>query len=69
MSFKLNNCYDYEDIEFKGIRDIADLFNGEDYYKPIKAKRAFNGSYIEYESKGGKNKILSPKGYLDMIRQ
>ena len=40
----------------------------EDYYKPIWTKSAFNGNYIEYESKGDKNKNLSPKEYLDMIR-
>ena len=28
----------------------------EDYYKPISTKSAFNGNYIEYESKGDKNK-------------
>ena len=40
----------------------------EDYYKPIKTKSAFNGNYIEYESKGDRNKNLSPKEYLDKIR-
>ena len=40
----------------------------EDYYKPIKTKSAFNGNYIDYESKGDKDKNLSPKEYLDMIR-
>ena len=40
----------------------------KDYYKPIKTKSAFNGNYIEYESKGDKDKNLSPKEYLDMIR-
>ena len=39
-----------------------------DYYEPRKTKSAFNGSYIEYESKGDKTKNLSPKEYLDMIR-
>ena len=29
---------------------------------------AFNGNYIEYESKGDKSKNLSLKEYLDMIR-
>ena len=24
----------------------------EDYYKPVKTKSAFNGSYIQYESRG-----------------
>ena len=40
----------------------------EDYYKPIKANDAFNSSYIECESKGERNKILSIKEYLNMIR-
>ena len=46
------------------------LFNqsiDEDYYKPIRTKGAFNGNYIEYESKAEKNKNLSLKEYLYMI--
>ena len=39
----------------------------EDYYKPIRTKSTFNGNYVEYESKGNKNKNSSPKEYLDMI--
>ena len=42
--------YDY-DIEYKGIRDVANLSNqstDEDYYKPTKTNCAFNGNYIEY---------------------
>ena len=40
----------------------------EDHYKPIKTKSAFNANYIEYESKGVKDKNLSPREYLDIIR-
>ena len=40
----------------------------EDYYKPIKINVAFNSNYIEYESKGDKNKTLSIKKYLNVIR-
>ena len=40
----------------------------ENYYKPIKTKSAFNVNYIKYESKGHKNKNLSPKEYLYMVR-
>ena len=40
----------------------------KDYYKPIKDKSAFNSNHIEYKSKGDKDKKLSPKKYLDMIR-
>ena len=39
----------------------------EDYYKLIIAKGAFDGSYIQYESKGDKGKNLSIKEYLNII--
>ena len=63
--------YDYEDAEYKGIRDIGNLFNqptDEGYYKPIKTKNGFNDNYIGYESNGDKDKNLSPKKHLDAIR-
>ena len=52
--FKPNNHVDYDDTEYKGIRNVADLFNGiafkqstnEDYYQPTNTKSAFNGNYI-----------------------
>ena len=58
--YNLKKYYDYDDIKYYGIRDIRDLFRevDEDYYKPIKTKSAFNGNYIEYESKGDKDKNL-----------
>ena len=40
----------------------------EDYYEPILVKRAFDGNYIQYESKGDKGKNLSIKRYLKMIK-
>ena len=65
--------YDYDNAEYKGIRDIGNLFIqsiDEDYYKSVKTTNGFDieNNYIEYESKGDKDKILSPKKYLDMIR-
>ena len=65
----LSNYYYYDNIEYKGIRDAENLFyrvvfnqsTDEEYYKPMKTNRAFNGNYIEYQSKGGKNQNLSPK--------
>ena len=68
---RLKMYYDYDDVEYKEIRDVGNLFNqsiDEDYYKPIKTKSAFNGNYIEYESKGDKDKNLSIKKYFRMIR-
>ena len=56
--------YDYDDTEYRGIRNVRDLFDlliDEDYYKPIIARGAFNGSYIQYESKGDEGKNLSIK--------
>ena len=64
---KTKKYYDYDDIEYKGIRKIKDLFdlsNDEDYYKPIITKAAFNNKYIQYESKGDKGKNLSIKNIL-----
>ena len=63
--------YDYDDTECKGIRHVKDLFDlliDEDYYKPIITSGTFNNSYIQYESKGNKDKTLTPSEYLDMIR-
>ena len=40
----------------------------EDYYKPIVAKSAFGGNYIQYESNGDKGKNLSIKKYLNIIK-
>ena len=34
----------------------------------MKTNDAYNSNYIEYESKGDKNKTLSIKEYLNMIR-
>ena len=47
---------------------MFDLPVGEDYYKPIIVNTAFNNNYIQYESKGDKDKILTISGYLDVIR-
>ena len=56
---KLKRYHDYDDIEYRGIRDVKNLFDlsiDEYYYKPIKTNDAFNSNYNEYESKGDKNK-------------
>ena len=49
------------------MRNLFDLSIDEDYYKPIINYDAFNSNYIEYESKGDKDKTLSIKEYLKMI--
>ena len=73
--------YPYQDnFEHRNIKSIRNSFNGvelnrvalseidEDYYMQIRTKNAFNGNYVEYESKGDKDKNLSPEEYLDLIR-
>ena len=40
----------------------------EDYYKPIITNGALNNNYIQYESRGNKDKILTFNKYLDMIK-
>ena len=39
-----------------------------DYYKRIRTNSYFDNSYFEYESKGDKDKILSIKWYLNIVR-
>ena len=66
--YELNKYYDYDDVKYRGIRDIKDLFDlsiGEDCYKPIIVNSTFNNNYIQYESKG--DKILTIEEYLSMI--
>ena len=54
----------------KILRDIRTLYESEeDYYEPVRIINAFNNNYIEYESNGDKDKILSVKECLYMIRQ
>ena len=70
---KIKKYYDYDDIEYKGIRGVGNLFiqsTDEDYYKPIKTFSVFDNknNYIEYEIKVYKDKNLSVQEYLDMIR-
>ena len=47
---RLKKYYDYGDTEYKGIKDVKDLFDSltdEDYYKPIIVNGAFNNNYIQ----------------------
>ena len=40
----------------------------KDHYEPKKTVSAFNNKYIQYESIGDKDKNLSIKDYIDIIR-
>ena len=67
---KTKKYYDHDDIEYRRIRNVRDLFDlsiDEDYYEPIIVRGAFDGSYIQYESKEDKGKNLLIKKYLNMI--
>ena len=67
---KLDRYHDYDDYEYKGIRDIKDLFKlsiDKDYYKLTLVKSGYNGNYVQYESKG--DKILTLKEYLALIEK
>ena len=66
--YELNKYYDYDDVKYRGIRDIKDLLGlsiSEDYYKPIIVNSAFNNNYIQCESNG--DKMLIIEEYLSMI--
>ena len=68
---KPKKCHDYDNAEYVGIRDVGNVFSqstDKDYYKPVKTKSAFNGNYIKYESNVDKDKNLSLKKHLSMIR-
>ena len=57
--------------QYNIVSDIRYLFNEiskEDYYEPIEIKSAFDGNYIEYESKGDNNDNLLLEQYLNIIR-
>ena len=68
--FKLEKYHDYDDHEYKGIKDIKDLFKlsiDKDYYKPVLVKSGHNNNFVRYESKG--IKILSVQEYLTLIEK
>ena len=59
--------------EDKIFRDLHKIFRflldpGKDHCKPVKTVNAFNNNYIRYESIGDKEKNLSIKEYIDIIR-
>ena len=67
---KTKTYYDNDNSECKGTRSVRNLFDlsiNEDYYKPIITNSAFNNNYIQYESKGNNDKILTVNEYLDIM--
>ena len=67
---RLDKYHDYDDFEYKGIKDIENLFKisiDKDYYKPKLNKSGYNKNYAQYESKG--EKISSLKEYLNLTEK
>ena len=67
---KLDKYHDYDDYEYKGIKDIENSFKisiDKDYYKPKLSKSDYNKNYVQYESKG--EQILTLKEYLNLIEK
>ena len=55
--------------EDKILRDLDFIFDPEkDHFDPKKTVSAFNNNYIQYESMEDKDKNLSVKEYLDVIK-
>ena len=68
---KRKKYYDYDDSEYRGIRNVRDLFDlsiDEDYYEPIIVRSAFDGNFIQCESKEDKGKNVSIRKHLKMIK-
>ena len=67
---KLDKYHDHDDYEYKGIKDIKDLFKlsiDKDYYKPVLVKSGYNNNYVQYESKG--DRILTIQEYFALIEK
>ena len=67
---ELDEYRDYDDYEYKGIKNIKDLFKtsiNKDHYKPKLVNSGYNDNYIEYESGG--DRILSIREYLISIEK
>ena len=53
-------------IKDRILRDIKNLFEHEEeenYYKPVRVSNIWSNNFIEYESNGDRNKILSTEEY------
>ena len=67
---ELKKYRDHDDNEYRGIKDMKDLFKlsiDEDYYKPVLLKSGYNSNYVQCESKG--DRILGIHEYLALIEK
>ena len=69
---KLNNdlkkLYKYQDNITYGLDYLFNELNEEDYYEPKGIKSAFDGSYMLYESRGGKDAKLALYEYFNKLK-
>ena len=67
---ELDKYHDYDDYEYRGIKNIEHLFGiwiDKDYYKQKLTKSGYNNNYVQYESKG--DKILMLSEYFTIIEK
>ena len=64
---KLDKYHDYNDYEYKGMKDLFKLSIDKDHYKPILVKSGYNNNYVQYGSKG--DRILTIQEYLGLIEK
>ena len=67
---KLDKYHDYDDYEYKGIKDTKNLFKlsiDKDHCRPTLVKSGYNGNYVQYKSKG--DKVLTLNEYLALIEK
>ena len=60
---------EFKDIVLRNFRNLFEYKKDEkNYYKPVRGNNFRSNNYIEYKSKGDKNKIISVEEYLNKIR-
>ena len=57
-----------KDRILRDIRNVLENEEGESYYKLVRVSNFWIKTYIEYESNGNKNEVLSVEEYLNKIR-
>ena len=65
---ELNKIKKYQYNITSDMRYLFNEISKEDCYEPIEIKSAFDGNYIEYESKRDNNDNLPLEEYLNIIR-
>ena len=67
---ELDKYKSYDSFEYKGIKDIENLFTttiNEDYYKPKLVSSGYKNKYVQYLSKG--DRTLSIPEYFSLIEK